>query len=184
MVAILGIAALAAMRGPSWYQRLYHPLMYKKDIAYAARKQHVNPYLVAAVINVESAFDADDVSPAGAVGLMQVMPATALEVSRRPDGSGYSAEELCDPKVNVWIGTKYLAKLIKRYDGNVGAALAAYNAGSRHADRWSRQATGAGSDVTQTVSFPETKRYMSDVMREIAVYRRLYPGAFTTRSSK
>jgi soluble lytic murein transglycosylase len=176
VVLALGLAAFGVTRNRDWSRRLAHPLNYEETIAYEAERSHLDPYLVAAVINVESGFRPSRVSKAGAVGLMQVLPSTAVEVARAPDGAKLSAKELAEPKVNIHAGVRYLARLMKRYGGDESAALAAYNAGSRHADRWTG-AAGSG-EMTSEIDFPVTKRYVSDVLEQRETYRELYPTAF------
>ncbi|NHN30915.1 lytic transglycosylase domain-containing protein [Paenibacillus sp. S3N08] len=92
----------------------------------ASSRNHVQPSLVKAVIDAESSFNSKAVSHAGAKGLMQLMDAT---------GRSVGVDDPFDPAQNVQGGTKYLSNLLKKYDGNQGVALAAYNAGSGRIDR-------------------------------------------------
>lgn len=124
------------------------------DLARAARSHGLAPELVLAVIMEESGGAADAVSPKGAQGLMQLMPATAEELGvARPH----------DPRTNLEGGTRYLSGLLERYEGDLELALAAYNAGPGNVDR-------AGGAVPP---FPETRRYVD---RVLARYRRLSAG--------
>lgn len=102
---------------------------YGELIYAAARKHSLNPSLVAAVVRAESAYNAKAVSPKGARGLMQLMPATARRF-------GVRESELFDPARNVEAGTRYLAWLLERFEGNVEKALAGYNAGEGNVDRY------------------------------------------------
>lgn len=178
IVALLAGAALFALRGPQWYQRLYHPLRYESLIAANAAETKLDPFLVAAAINVESGFDPGRVSGAGAVGLMQVMPKTAKQVARR---AGYrqpvTVETLKRPELNVYVGTRYLADRIGQY-GDVGVGLAAYNAGSVAVDRWLAESRRSGHEFRDVVDFPETRHYMDEVIAQREVYAKLYPDAF------
>jgi len=178
-VALLAFVALAAADGPAWYQRLYHPLRHEATIARAARTSGVDPYLVAAVISAESDFREDVVSSAGAVGLMQVKPSTAKSVARKADIDGpVTAETLVGASLNIRIGTEYLAELLARYDGDVPQAVAAYNAGLGNADRWVSEARDSGTSFSEAIEFPETARYVDEVLEQRTAYRRLYPGVF------
>lgn len=178
VVASLALVALVAARGPVFIQRLYHPLRYESQIRQAARRHGVDPYLVAGVVAAESGFDADIVSRAGAVGLMQVLPDTARELSgSRPAGipAGTRPSDLASPTVNIEYGTAYLGRLLARFD-DTRTALAAYNAGPSTVSKWLRR---PGGKITYAdVAFPETKRYVKRVLREAHYFKELYPEAF------
>ncbi|MHB8765932.1 MAG: lytic transglycosylase domain-containing protein [Deferrisomatales bacterium] len=92
----------------------------RRVVVRAARHYGLDPELVLAVIEAESGFDAGAVSPAGAQGLMQLMPATARELG---------VADPFDPEQNVWGGARYLRELLDRYEGDLDTALAAYNWG-------------------------------------------------------
>lgn len=171
----MGLLALLAVRGPSWFQRLYFPMRYEREILAAANRHRINPYLITAVIEAESDFNPDTHSSAGAVGLMQVMPSTAEDLARRSLVSSdvVAGKELSDPSANIEYGTAYLRYLVGRYH-EVETVLAAYNAGLRHADKWS----ATGGDIRKAIEFAETKRYVVRVVRTRDRYERLYPGAF------
>ncbi len=102
----------------------------------AASKHRLDPDLINGVIWVESRFDARAKSPAGARGLMQLMPATASELARK---MGRHRPASYDPEFNIHAGSLYLARLLERYDGNEKLALAAYNAGAGNVDKWLAQ---------------------------------------------
>ncbi len=174
VVAALAALAFLALRGPEGFQRFFYPLAYTDEIAASAERHRINPYLVAAVINEESGFDAGVESRAGAVGLMQVMPTTADELRMR----GLVDEEvvaagLTDPAANIEYGTAYLRLLVERYH-EIETALAAYNAGLRHADRWAAE----GGDIREAIAFPETRHFVVRVVRAKERYEELYPDAF------
>jgi soluble lytic murein transglycosylase len=178
-VVVAGVAALAAVRGPHWVERFQHPLTHQATIADAASSEHVDPYVVAAVINVESGFREGVVSSAGAVGLMQVKPSTAKAVARRLGIEGKMNEAaLVVPETNIRVGTAYLAELVTRYGGSVDLALAAYNAGMSNADEWAVGWVPAESTLSATIDFPETAHYVDEVLAQAEVYRSLYPDAF------
>ena len=178
VVVVLAAVALLAARGPAFIQRLYHPLSYQEAIAASSARHGVDPYLVAAVVAVESGFRPDIVSSHGAVGLMQVLPSTAQELFREGDAGSASAPptKLTSPEANLEYGTAYLAGLLRRFD-DTRTALAAYNAGPTTVATWLKR-PGGGKITYADVSFPETKRYVKRVLREVYYYRRLYPEAF------
>ncbi|HEY5548382.1 MAG TPA: lytic transglycosylase domain-containing protein [Coriobacteriia bacterium] len=180
-VAVLAVVAVAAAYGPVWYQRLYHPLGHEALIVRYAKANRIDPYLVAAVINTESGFREGVVSSAGAVGLMQVKPSTAVAVARAAGiRDEMTTEALSTAALNIRIGTAYLAELIARYDGDVPLALAAYNAGLGNADRWAKEARLAKRPFSESIAFPETARYVDEVVAQEKAYRSLYPDAFAS----
>jgi soluble lytic murein transglycosylase-like protein len=120
----------------------------------AARAHTIHPALVRAVIVVESGFNPKAVSRRGAVGLMQLLPATAHR---------YGVTDMFDPAQNVQAGVRYLRDLLARYDSNVELALAAYNAGEDAVERYGRHIP----------PFPETRNYVPSVL---AVYQKLLSG--------
>ena len=151
---------------------------YETAIAASAARHGLDPYLVAAVINAESGFDRTQVSSAGAVGLMQLMPSTAAEVGAAEGIEGaIDTERLKDAELNIAIGTRHLADLLGKYT-DTETALAAYNAGSGNVDRWITE--GQSSTLT-AAGFPETRAYVERVLAEEARYRKLYPEAFGSK---
>ena len=102
---------------------------YAALIEETAYRESVPPYLVAAIMGVESSFNARAVSNKGARGLMQVMPDTARRF-------GFDAARLHDPVHNIAAGATYLRWLLDRYDGDLDRVLAAYNAGEGAVDRY------------------------------------------------
>ena len=108
-------------------QALLARLPYGEQISAAARRHRLDALLLAAMVEAESGFDPDVVSPRGAVGLLQVMPEMA---------AGYGVEDASDPLVNLDLGARYFSGLLRRFDGDVELALAAYNAGPGAVHRW------------------------------------------------
>ncbi len=141
----------------------------------AAADSGVDPYLVLAVIKVESGWDEDAESHAGARGLMQVMPETARHVI----DAGMLGEKTADPGMlddadhNIRIGTAYLGYLLERFD-NKTVALAAYNAGPTRAQRW----IDAGGAFEDAIDISETRAYVRRVQDTESRYRELHPDAF------
>jgi len=150
---------------PPWYARLWYPLRYASIVRGHARNYDLNPALLAAVIEQESKFRADAKSSAGAIGLMQLQPATARGIAIRTGGTKFVLSDLYDPEINVRYGAWYLHHLLLKY-GDERLALAAYNAGQENVDRWRAQGEG--------VQFPETRAYIDKVERLKGIYRRAY----------
>ena len=175
VVVVLGGLTFLFLRGPAFWQKAYYPLHYERQIADSAGRHSLSPYLIAAVINAESGWGATRVSGAGAVGLMQVMPQTArdLAAAGTVDAGRYPPTKLSDPAVNIEYGSAYLRFLVSRYH-EVETALAAYNAGLRHADEWKKK----GGDIRSAIAYPETKSYVLRVVRGRDRYQTLYPDSF------
>ena len=109
-------------------QELTLPLRHEDIIRQQAREKGMEPALIAAVIYSESRFR-DQTSEAGARGLMQITPETAMDIARRSEAQTFVLKDLADPQINISYGTYHLRDLLELYDGNEVAALAAYNAG-------------------------------------------------------
>lgn len=149
-------------------QELTLPLRHEDIIRQQSREKGVDAALIAAVIYSESKFD-DQTSSAGARGLMQITPDAANEIERHSGGTTFELGDLSDPEINIRYGTYLLRELIDRYDGDVVAALAAYNAGPANAERWG----GSGLRVTD-IPFPETRAYVENVLDKQRAYREKY----------
>jgi soluble lytic murein transglycosylase len=159
----------------NWFWRVFYPWPYKQDMIEVAVDSGVDPFLLAAVTKVESGFDPHARSSAGAVGLMQVMPDTANWVSQQIGFDDFHADLLYQPEVNLLIGCWYLSDLLNEFDGNITAALAAYNAGRGNVGTWLRsgQWNGTKRDL-KNIPFPETREYVKSVLRNYEIYQYLY----------
>src|SRR4051812_25868094 len=156
-------------------QEITLPLRHDDIIRQQAKDKHLDPSLIAGVIYVESRFR-DQTSHAGAKGLMQLMPATADYIARKSGGTQFVQGDLADPQINIAYGTWYLRYLLERYHGNVALALAAYNAGEGKVDEWWRDAADRGENFTVAdhIPFPETREYVTKVLKARKSYRREY----------
>ena len=133
--------------------------------------------LVLAVIRQESAFDVAATSPAGAQGLMQLMPGTARDISARL-GIPYAPSSLIgSPEYNVNLGSSYIQEMLQRFDGSYILALAAYNAGPSRVNQWiasngdPRTSTEAAVDWIEMIPFSETRNYVQRCLENLQVYR-------------
>ena len=169
MVAVVAFAGGAFLylqkTEPSWWARLWYPLRYEQIVRGHARNYHLDPALLAAVIDQESKFHADARSSTGAIGLMQLQPDTAKGIALRTGGSRFRVSDLYDPEINVRYGAWYLRHLLDKY-GDERTALTAYNAGQRNVDTWLRERVG--------IQFPETRAYVDRVEHLERIYRRAY----------
>ena len=177
VVVVLALIAWYAIHQamPSWYARLWYPLEYAQTIRTESARQHLDPALVAAVIYRESKFRPESRSSQGAVGLMQLLPPTAVFIAAQPNRPSGAPDRLTDPDVNIAYGTWYLRYLIDRY-GSQPLALAAYNGGESNLRDWMRRARDAGREfrVPDDIAFPETRRFVQDVDETEDIYKRAY----------
>ena len=164
-VFVAAFAVYVLETEPRWYERMRYPLEYEKIVVGHAENYRLEPHLLAAVIYQESKFDANAVSESGAVGLMQLLPATAQGIADRTGGSGWHERDLVDPELNVRYGSWYLRHLLDKYHDEE-LALAAYNAGQANVDRWREE----GGEI----EFAETRRYVQRVQELKAIYARAY----------
>ena len=117
LVALVGcIAAFyVIVAQPPWFERIRYPLRYSEYVRVHARENGIDPALLAAVIYQESKFDAGAESRSGAIGLMQLTPATAHGIAVRTGGSRFQTDDLLDPEINIRYGSWYLAHLFRKY---------------------------------------------------------------------
>jgi soluble lytic murein transglycosylase len=163
LLAFVGctLALYVVMTEPPWFERIRYPLRYSEYVRVHARQNGIDPALLAAVIYQESKFDARAESRSGAIGLMQLTPATAQGIAIRTGGSQFETSDLLNPEINIRYGSWYLANLFRKY-GNERLVLAAYNAGQGNVDRW--QAEG------KPIAFSETRAYVARVEHLKRVY--------------
>ena len=144
------------------------PLRHEDIIRQQAREKDLQPELIAAVIYAESRFR-DQESNAGARGLMQITPATADVIEGLSGGSTFETDDLSDPDINIRYGSYYLRYLLDRFDQNLVAALAAYNAGETNVAAW------GGADLAEEdIGFAETREYVDNVLEKRDDYREEY----------
>jgi soluble lytic murein transglycosylase len=155
--------------------RVAFPFPYRELVRREAEEWGIDPLLMAAIIRQESAFKADIVSRAGAIGLMQVMPPTGQQLARRHGPDPFSNESLSRPEVNLHLGAAFFVDMSRRYDHDLPLVLSAYNAGPTRATAW-RQFPEASDPLrfTERIPFDETRGYVKNVRRNLSLYRALY----------
>jgi soluble lytic murein transglycosylase len=159
---------------PRAFWEVIYPLGWRDEVAEAAKRAGLDPFLVAAIVREESSYYPRAVSRAGARGLMQLMPSTAkpmADVRGLPfEGGGL----LDDPRANLEMGTAFLAGLMKEF-GEPRLAIAAYNAGPKRVrDWWKARRTGDMEAFVEQIPYDETRQYVKRVMLSWTEYRRLY----------
>jgi soluble lytic murein transglycosylase len=166
LVGVLaGAFAVVNETSPPWYERLRYPLRYSTIVRGHAKHYDLDPAFLAAVIYVESKFDAGAESGSGAIGLMQLTPKTAQGIAIRTGGSAFHVSDLRNPEINVRYGAWYLRNLFRKYHRE-RLVLAAYNAGQGNVDRWLQNG--------QSIQFPETNAYVDRVESLKKIYRDAY----------
>jgi soluble lytic murein transglycosylase-like protein len=160
-----------------WAAEMVFPVEEWRRIEAASNDREIDPIWVLSLIKQESAFDDSALSGSGAVGLMQVMPATAVDVDPT-----VLRMELGGRERNIAIGTSYMAMLAKRFKGNLAMATAGYNAGPQAVDRWLRESgstpTAGLIEFIEAIPYRETRDYVGSIIRNYFWYsRKLKPEA-------
>ncbi len=150
---------------------LRFPIDHSEDVERYASANQLDPGHVFAVIRTESAFNKDARSDAGAMGLMQLMPATGRRTARKYSIPLSDTQSLYEPAQNIRIGTAYLKQVMEQYGRNVVLASAAYNAGPQRVNRWlpEEQQQSAESWIA-AIPFGETRKYVQRILAYAAIY--------------
>ncbi|MHB8410920.1 MAG: lytic transglycosylase domain-containing protein [Candidatus Acidiferrales bacterium] len=155
--------------------KLSFPMPYARALRISARRERLDPMLVAALTRQESAFEKDAHSSSNAFGLMQLLPRTARPLAHRLR-LRYSEERLFDPVYNLRLGTVYLSDLLKSFH-SAEAALAAYNAGEDRVALWQTgQNYNELPEFVESIPFTQTRQYVEIVMRNATIYQELSGG--------
>lgn len=176
-----GLAAPTEAETRLIYSAAY-PHAFRDLVVRHSRAARVNPDLMQALIREESAFNPLARSPTGALGLAQLMPATASAVARQLNVPLATPAALLEPQQNIRLGSAYLGSLQRRFAGNLAYAVASYNAGPGAVDRWlSRYPDAELDEWVEQIPIEETRHYVKRVLGSAAAYQFLYAkGSFTT----
>ncbi len=161
---------------PKFWKHFF-PLAYEEAVLAYASDRKVNPFFVNGIIRQESLFDSRALSPAGARGLMQIMPATGKKLySENKSQKPFETDVLFDPDLNIRLGVKYVSQLDKQFGKNKMHILISYNAGPRVLKKWLKRFGHLGDqDVfIESIPYPETRRYVKHVLRNMGIYKALY----------
>jgi soluble lytic murein transglycosylase len=165
-------AIISATQANHWSDlNLRFPLPHRESILANARRYEVDPGLIYGVIRQESIFMEDAVSSVGALGLMQLMPATGKQTARALNIRYRSNQALLHSDQNIQLGSAYLNKLMTRFNGSPVLAAAAYNAGPHRVDRW--LPTEDDMDATlwaELIPFRETRKYVRRVLAYATIF--------------
>jgi soluble lytic murein transglycosylase len=157
--------------------RIMYPFPYRTLITEEARGRDFDPFMAVALIRQESLFEARITSHVGARGLMQIMPATGEKLAHAVGIDAWDPEMLYHPEINVHLGTRYLAQLLKNYEGSLPSVFSAYNAGSHRVKLLSKFPEYGNDELfTERIPYSETRNYVKILTRNRAMYKGLYGG--------
>lgn len=154
------------------YVPLKYPMGFNNQITSHAIRNQVNPDLVFALIRQESMFTADAKSPVGALGVMQIMPATANLLNRKYRVGYKGPNELINPEKNIRLGTLYLRDLLNNFEGSEIKTIASYNAGPGSVNKWLTPSPLPLDVWVETIPYKETRNYVKQVLNNQDIYRR------------
>lgn len=175
IIVLLFLGKFALERGREYFMKKAYPIKYDEIVAKEAYANKLDPALVYAVIKVESNFDPEAKSRAGAIGLMQMMPDTFEWVGTKMDSDKqYGEEDIYKPKINIRYGCKLLSILFNMYPQK-STAICAYNAGIGTVNSWlSDPNISKDGKVIENVPYKETRNYVKIVLDNYDIYRELY----------
>lgn len=160
---------------PSRFWQILYPLAYFETIQSEAQRRSLDPYLVASVIRQESGFEPATVSNAGAVGLMQIMPAEASRIASVGGLGEVTRQDLFDPLRNIAVGAAEFRQKLDYWQGNQVLAIASYNAGEVPVSGWVERTGLKDIDLfIEAIPFAETRLYVKTVTRNRSEYERIY----------
>ena len=170
-----------ARGGYAWLPRafweMFYPLGWRMEVAGAAQRAGIDPFLVSAVVREESSYNPQARSRVGARGLMQLMPETARPMARVRGLAFQEGELLDDPAANIELGSAYLGGLVRDF-GDARLAVAAYNAGPTRVREWWGARKSDDLEVwVEQIPYNETRNFVRRVMVGWEEYRRLYADA-------
>ncbi len=165
----------ATMNAPTYFNHLRFGSYFSELIIPIANSYGFHPLFLFSLVRQESLFSAWVQSSAGASGLMQIIPSTGATIAEQSGWpADYTVEDLTRPKVSLTFGADYLSDQRDYFDGDLYAALAAYNAGPGNAAIWKELAGDDPDLFVEVIRFEETRRYIKGVSEIFAIYRRLY----------
>lgn len=169
---VIAVAMVLCYKG---ILRSFFPIEYKDTIIKYSNEFEVNPNLVAAIIKQESKYNSRALSRKGAIGLMQIMPETGEWIAERIGMEEFTTDMLYNPEINIMMGAWYIDNLSCQFYGNYDLVIAAYNGGSGNVTKWLSDERYSQDGVTlKDIPFPETKKYLANVNRNLKAYTELY----------
>ena len=152
-----------------------YPTKYNEYVEKYSKENNADKYMIYAIIKAESNFKSDVKSNSNAIGLMQLLENTAVEMSNLIKQDEITEKSLYDPEMNIKLGISYYSYLLKHYRENNILALTAYNAGMGNVDNWIKKGVikSDGSDI-ENIPYKETNNYVRKILRDYKFYVKLY----------
>jgi soluble lytic murein transglycosylase len=155
--------------------KVFYPIYHQDIIVRYSQQYDVDPYLISAIIRVESKFYHKAESHKGARGLMQISQVTGDWAASELGIENYDRDMLFEPEINIMIGCWYIHTLKKEFGNNIETVIAAYNGGSGNVSRWLMDGQYSSDGTTLTnIPFQETREYVKRVLKDYRIYRKLY----------
>jgi soluble lytic murein transglycosylase len=166
---------LDSLTAPAYFNHIRFGLYFKDLLLPIAQETGLDPLLLFAMIRQESLFDGFARSSVGASGLMQMMPATGAEVAASEAWPpGYTEKDLVRPFVNLRLGASHLERQVRYFNGNLYAALAAYNAGTGSSSIWVSLSQDDPDLLLEIIRYNETRQYIQFIFENYGLYKRFY----------
>jgi len=170
-----GYLSMPLDSAPVTFWRLLFPLPYRAELERNARRNSLDPFLVAGLVRQESEFNPQALSAAHAYGLTQILPGTGRALARKLGPRRFRTSMLFRPEVNLRLGTSYLRSLLDEHAKQLEATLASFNAGKSRVENWlSWTRYQEPAEFIESIPFSETRTYVLAVLRNTQIYRRLY----------
>ncbi|HUN09655.1 MAG TPA: tetratricopeptide repeat protein [Aggregatilineales bacterium] len=171
---VIRAAGVATLEAPPYLARLRYPAYYADLVQDAAARYQVDPLLLLSLIRHESLFDTYATAGAGEKGLTQVIPGTAEYIAQQINWPDYQHSDLFRPYAGIEFGAFFLGENLGRFEGNVQAALAGYNAGPGRAANWLSLSGGDPDQFITAITIDSTRTYVQRIYGFYTIYRALY----------
>ena len=173
IIFLLLFLFLIVILNSTWFLKIIYPEPYKEIVEEVSQIYQLDPYLIYAVMRVESKFNPEAQSKKGARGLMQLLPETGSWIARELKYESFDVDKLFDPEYNINLGAWYLSYLNKQFDNNTVLVIAAYNGGETNVKKWLKENIWSGniSDL-ENIPFKETREYVNKVLTDYETYKK------------
>lgn len=172
---ITAVLIAAMLNSAVWILKVMYPMYHEELIFKYAEEYGVDPYLVPAIIRVESKFYHKAESHKGARGLMQISPITGRWAASELGIENYTEDMLFEPETNIRIGCWYIGVLEREFGEYLSTVIAAYNGGSGNVSRWLKDERYSSDGKTlKYIPFRETREYVEKVVQNYNIYNNLY----------